>query len=76
MGSTFRTPRRFSTGPIERVDDRFDYGEERLIAFGEMGSRVVAVVCVWRGERRRPVSARTAAKAETQAFYEVVHGKQ
>ena len=61
---------------LERVDDRFDYGEQRLIAFGEMGPHVIAVVYVWRGERRRLVSARRATRAERKAFFEVIHGKQ
>ena len=63
-------------GPcLERVDDRFDYREERLIAYGEMGPHVIAVVYVWRGERRRLVSARKATKAEAGVFHEVVYGK-
>jgi len=66
----------FEKAHLERVDDRFDYGEERLIVFGEMGHQVIAVVYVWRGERRRLVSARRATRAETKAFLEVLYGKQ
>ncbi|MCP5116040.1 MAG: BrnT family toxin [bacterium] len=47
-----------------------------MVAFGEMGPHVVAVVYVWCGKRRRLVSARKATKAETSAFYEVIYGKE
>ena len=60
---------------LERVDDRLDYGEERMIAYGEASGRVVVVVYVWRGDRRRMVSARKAARLEMKLYYEVVHGK-
>lgn len=64
-------------GPcLERVDERFDHGEERFVVFGEMGPHIVAVVYVWRRENRRLISARKATKAETRAFFEVIYGKQ
>jgi len=64
-------------GPyLEGMDDRFDYGEERMIAFGRMGPYVVAVVYVLRGERRRILSARKATKAEARAYLEGVYGNK
>jgi uncharacterized DUF497 family protein len=66
----------FEGAYLERVDDRFYYGEQRLVAFGEMGPQVIAVVYVWRGERRRLVSARRATRVERKAFFEVIHGKK
>ena len=76
-GIDFQDAAEVFEGPyLEHVDERFDYGEERLIAFGEMGPHVIAVVYVWRGERRRLVSARRATKAERKAFFEVIHGQE
>ena|ERR1039458_5987735 len=46
-----RTPARFDGVYLERVDDRFDYGEQRTIAYGFMERQVIAVVYTWRGER-------------------------
>ena len=54
----------FTGQRLERTDNRIDYGEDRLIAYGECSGRVVVVVYTWRGERRRIVSARRAKKAE------------
>lgn len=34
----------FETSVIEDIDDRFDYGEERLIAFGPVRGMVVCCV--------------------------------
>jgi uncharacterized DUF497 family protein len=54
---------------------RYEYGEDRLIAYGEMGPCVVAVVYVLRRDIRRLISARQATKAEAKVFHEVMHGK-
>ena len=64
----------FESAYIERVDDRFDYGEERMIVYGQMGPDVAAVVYVWRSDRRRIISARRATKAEARAYSEVIYG--
>jgi uncharacterized DUF497 family protein len=56
-------------GPtLERVDGRKDYEEERIIAFGAVGEKILAVVFTWRAERRRIISARFANHAERQAY--------
>lgn len=54
---------------IERPDTRRTYGENRIQAFGKLGRRTMAVVFVWRGRRRRIISARKANLRE-QRFYE------
>jgi uncharacterized protein len=60
---------------LEGADERFDYGEERMTAYGQMRLHVVAVVFVMRAGRRRIVSARKATKAETKAYLEAIYGK-
>ena len=54
---------------IERSDNRRDYGEPRLQAFGVGEHRVPAVIYTWRGEARRIISARIANLPERR-FYE------
>lgn len=64
-------------GPyLEGLDDRVEYGEERMIVYGEMDGQVVAVVYTWRDQRRRIISARKVTTSETRLFYEVVHGEK
>ncbi len=53
---------------LERVDDRFDYGEERVVAVGEVEGRTVLVVYSRRGGDRRIISARKASRNERQAY--------
>jgi uncharacterized DUF497 family protein len=50
------------------VDDRFMYGEERLIAFAPLRGRLYAVCYVQRGEVRRIVSFRKANKREERLY--------
>jgi uncharacterized DUF497 family protein len=53
---------------IERVDDRRDYGEIRIIAFGKVNDRLMAVLYTRRGLRRRIISARKANRREQRRF--------
>ena len=39
-------------------DDRFEYGEERFISYGELNGRAIAMVWTWRGDARRIISMR------------------
>jgi hypothetical protein len=56
-------------GPVfERVDDRQNYGELRIQAFGLLDDRVLTVVYTMRGTRRRIFSARRAKKREREAY--------
>jgi len=56
-------------GPfIETEDRRRNYGEQRLLALGELGGVVFRVVYIWRGERRRIISARRARRDERRAY--------
>jgi hypothetical protein len=72
----FSDATRIFEGPcLEWEDDRFDYGEVRMIAYGEVSGIVLAVVYAWRGEKRRIVSARKATGEEAKAWYEAVYGE-
>jgi hypothetical protein len=52
----------------ERVDDRKDYGETRVLAFGPVNGRLMAVLYTRRGARRRIISARKANRREQRQF--------
>ncbi len=54
---------------LTRVDDRFDYGEERFISLGSMaGIAVIVVVHVDRNDVIRILSARRANRAERNIY--------
>lgn len=56
-------------GPVQTViDDRRDYGEQRIIAMGEAAGRVFVVVYTDRNDIRRIVSARFANKKEREEW--------
>lgn len=54
---------------IEYIDDRDDYGEERMITIGRLGLTVVVVVWTERGDTRRIISMRRAVPHEERAFW-------
>ncbi len=55
------------SGPIVcTVDDRFDYGEERQIAFGLIAGRMFVCVYADRTEERRVISLRKANPREVR----------
>ena len=47
-----------------RVDDRTDYGEERLVAYGYVGMRLFACVYTVRNDTLRIISVRKANDRE------------
>jgi uncharacterized DUF497 family protein len=49
---------------LVREDDRFDYGETRYIAFGEIEDGLHCLVFTFRGSRVRAISLRKANKRE------------
>src|ERR1700691_5689072 len=56
-------------GPtLESPDDRRDYGEERVGAYGIADEEVLFVVYAWRGNRRRIIRARKAGSHERKAY--------
>jgi uncharacterized protein len=55
---------------IAFTDDRHDYGEDRLILFGMVESRLLVVAHTWRGDRVRIISARGAESHERRRYHE------
>ena len=58
----------FAGRTYDREDDRFDYGEVRMITVGRMAGRMVVVVWTQRGDTRHIISMRKANERE-QARY-------
>ena len=72
-GFDFTTASRVWDGEVvERIDDRRDYGETRVIAVGEVDESVIVVVYTIRGENRRIISARKANSSEKEHFKEEI----
>ena len=73
-GFGFLYAARIFLGPtIERQDSRLDYGEERILALGEVEGMTFAVVYTWRttedGEPMRwIISARRADRKERRKY--------
>jgi uncharacterized DUF497 family protein len=59
---------------VEQTDDRFDYGEVRIIAIGEIDGRVFVCVYTKRGGLYRPISLRPAKKRERDAYAQAKAG--
>jgi len=55
---------------IEALDDRNDYGEERIQVIGEAKPGILMAVYTWRKHNtsRRIISARTASKKERHLY--------
>lgn len=58
----------FAGRTYDQQDDRFDYGELRMITVGHMAGRMVVVVWTQRGDVRHIISMRKANERE-QARY-------
>lgn len=58
---------------LERRDARFDYGEDRFLATGEINGVLLTVVYTDRGDVRRIISARVANKKERNAWLSFVN---
>ena len=52
-----------------KVDDRLEYGEERINILGSLHGRIVAVTYTERNDTVRVISMRKATKYEQQEFY-------
>ena len=61
-------PKVFADTTVDQEDDRFDYGEMRMITVGWLSDRMVVLVWTDRGDRRHVISMRKANKRE-QAKY-------
>jgi uncharacterized DUF497 family protein len=62
----------FDRNTIEFDDTRKDYGERRIVAFGEVAGLVLVCVYTWRGTADSPlrwiISLRRANRGETNAY--------
>lgn len=54
----------FAGNTLDQIDDRHDYGEERIITAGRLDGRVVLIVWTPRGVARRIISMRKANERE------------
>ncbi len=54
---------------VERLDLREDYGEDRIIAFAMVHTRVLAIVYVERDNALRLISARQASREESNDYF-------
>jgi len=54
---------------VERIDDRLDYGEERINLIGIAEGVLLHVTYTERGERIRLISARRAERYEQDDYY-------
>ena len=68
-GIDFEDAIRIFDGPtLDYIDDRADYGEERIVAVGEVNGIEIVVVYTVRGDRLRIISAREATKHERENY--------
>lgn len=58
----------FSGSTVEGIDDRFDYGETRIVTVGRLRGRMVIVVWTQRGDARHVLSMRKANEREQARF--------
>lgn len=59
---------------FERIDDRKDYGEVRMIAAGYLRGRMVVIVWTSRGDARHIISMRYAHAKEEARWKEAAGG--
>ena len=70
-GLDFAHAHRVFAGPMRLSEDkRYDYGEQRMIAVGQLNTVVVAVVHVESEGTIRIISMRKANKHEANLYYE------
>ena len=72
-GITFEDAVRIFQGPtLERVDDRLDYGEVRVYAFGMVhGFEITVIYTDVSASERRIISAWRAERHERQAYWKI-----
>jgi uncharacterized DUF497 family protein len=75
-GIAFEEGARIFDGPtVEKVDDRFDYGETRVYAIGLVNGLEITVVYTDRNhEERRIISAWRSEPHERRAYWENIEG--
>ncbi|MGP9555910.1 BrnT family toxin [Halomonas sp. AOP43-F2-13] len=61
-------PAVFAGKTLSMVDDRQDYGEERIITVGKLTGKVTVIVWTQRGKKRRIISMRYGNERERQRY--------
>jgi len=59
----------FESAPVTYSDDRYNYGEERLITLGLLKARIVAIVHTESDDVIRIISARKAERHEEIRYF-------
>jgi uncharacterized protein len=54
---------------IERIDNREDYGEERIVSTGLVNGKIMVIVFTEAGSVIRIISARLATKREADDYF-------
>jgi uncharacterized DUF497 family protein len=54
---------------LERLDDREEYGEDRIVLVGQAQGTLLTVVYTERGQAIRIISARRATRNEQNEYY-------
>lgn len=68
-GLDFTRAEEIFSGPVlSKEDDRFDYGEKRIITFGNLDGYMVVIVWTPRGATRRIISMRYANGREIEKY--------
>jgi len=68
-GLSFEDAELVFSGPcVTFVDDRFDYGEERLITLGQLAGRLVVIAHAPRDEGTRIISMRKGNRREQEIY--------
>jgi len=68
-GLNFEDAEKVFSGPcVTFEDDRFDYGEERLVTLGLLAGRVVVIAHAPRDEGTRIISMRKGNRREQQIY--------
>ncbi len=75
-GITFEDAKQIFDGPtIERVDDRFDYGEVRVYAIGLVNGVEITVIYTDKSDdERRIISAWKAEPHERRCYWKKIKG--
>ncbi|MDJ0843762.1 BrnT family toxin [Crocosphaera sp.] len=72
-GIDFADLERIFTNPfIQRIDNRIDYGETRIILLGQLDGVILYIVYTWRGNVCRFISARRANQGERNKYHQSV----
>ena len=77
-GIAFEGAVRIFEGPtVERVDDRFDYGERRVYAIGLVnGLEITVIYTDARDDERRIISAWRAEPPERRSYWKNIEGNE